>query len=390
MRKGTGALLALSGAVLLLAGCGPASASGGGGSKAPFKIGMAVGETGYMSGNDIPFSEGAKLAAVALNKKGGIDGHKVEVTVVNMDSNASTGVTAVNELLTKDGVDAVIVGSVSAATAAESSEITAHKVPMIAASVLPSNDQWIFSTLQPVTLSDNAEMGFVKSKLHDKTIGVIYSETPYGQESAALMKKIAQQYGIHVLVSEGVSTDATDITPELQKVQASGAQAVVDVLTGPIHVVEAKDAASMGLKVPIVMAQDARQTFKEATQAYPNTYWVALAAQVYPHEANTGIRQAVAKFRPYYLKKYGHQPGFANAARGWDSVHILAQAVKQSGALTGTKLRYALEHVSYTGTGSIYDYTPSDHTGQASSPNPMAVAQYKNGSLTVVYTPPQS
>ncbi len=388
-RGALGASLALAGA-MVLAGCGTTGGgTAGASSKPPIKIGVAVGETGYLSSKDIPFSEGAQLAVQAINKAGGVDGHLLKLYVVNMDSSATTGVTATNQLLTQDGVDVMLAGSVSAATAAEAPLVTNHQVPMIAASVLPTDSQWIFSTLQPASKGDDAALGFVKSVLHVTSIGVVYSETPYGQESNALMATLGKTFGINVVASEGVPTNATDITPALQKIKASGAKAIIDVLSGPIHVVEAKDAASLGLNLPIVMSQDVTKTIKEASAAYPDTYFVTLPPQIYPHESNAAMKAALAKFIPYYKKAYGSAPGLAYAARGWDSIQILAKAVRASGAITGTKLDNALANVSYTGTVSEYAYTPTDHTGQKSVPNPMDVAQFQGSQINVVYTPQQ-
>lgn len=375
--------------LLLLAACGTSAngSNSGSGSKAPIVVGVAVGLTGYLSTDDKPFSEGVQLAASYFNSHGGIDGHKVVIDVVDMGSNAAKGVTVLHQLLYQDSANAIIGGSTSAATAAYAPVVTSQKVPTIAASVLPSDDQWEFSTLQPVSKSNAAGLDFVSSALHVKSIAVLSSQTPYGQEAAATMKSQASKLGISVVSSQSVATDATDLTPQLQKVQASGASAIVDILTGPVHIVEAKSAAGLGLKIPIVMGQDSRPIFRQATEAYPDAYWTGLAAQLYPHNAEAGIKAANAAFQPIYLKAYGNQPGIANAARGWDSMQILAQAVEASGAITGTALDNALEHVSYTGADSQYSYTPSDHTGQKSVPNPMGIAQYHGSAITVAAPP---
>jgi branched-chain amino acid transport system substrate-binding protein len=378
--------LSFTGLAVLLAACGSTSSTTSTTAKAPVKVGVAVGLTGYLAPDDVPFSEGVRLAAAAINAKGGIDGHKIELTVENMDSSASTGVTVIQQMIDQDGVGVIIGGSTSAATAAYAPIVARAKVPVIAASVLPQDDQWEFSTLQPVTETDQVDLGFVARKLHDSKIAVIYSETPYGQFASAEMKAEAAKVGISVVSSQGVLTDATDLTPQLQAAAAAGAQAIVDVLTGPVHIVEAKSAADLGLKIPIIMGQDTRSIFRQSTAAYANVYWTALGAQVYPHNTDPSIKSANAVFAPIYAKAYGSAPGEANAARGWDTVQILAQAVRASGAVTGTKLLDALEHVDYTGTESQYAYTPTDHTGQQTVANPLGIGHYVGGKASIVYT----
>lgn len=388
--KSTVALTSFACSAVLLAACGSSSASSSSSTssvpKAPIQIGVAVGLTGYLASDDVPFSNGVKLAAAAFNAKGGIDGHKVDVTVQNMDSAAATGVTVVTQMIDQNHIDVLIGGSVSAATAAYAPILTRAQVPMVAASVLPTDDQWEFSTLQPTSESNVADLGFVKSKLKVSRVAVIYSETPYGEGAAARIEAQAKSLGLSVVSSQGVLTDATDMTPQLQAVQGSGAQVIVDVLTGPVHIVEAKDAANLGLHIPIVMGQDTRSIFKQSTQAYPDVYWTALGAQVYPYNTSPQVKAANATFAPIYMKAYGNSPGEANAARGWDSLQIVAQAVNSSKAITGTKLDSALEHVSYTGTETSYRYSPSDHTGQLSVSNPLGIGHFVGNRSEIVYT----
>ena len=354
-------------------------------SKKPIVIGVAVGLTGYLAADDVPFSHGVELAAKYMNSHGGMDGHKVVLHVVDMQSNAATGVTAMTQLIDQSSIDAAIGGSVSAATAAYAPLLARSSVPMIAASVLPADDQWQFSTLQPTSETDAIDLGFVASKLHLKSIGVVYSQTPYGEQASKGMAAAAAKDGISVLSTQAAQTNATDLTPQLQKIQSSGAQAIIDILTGPVHLVEAKSAANLGLKIPIVMGQDTRQIFEESTAAYANTYWTGLGAQVYPYNSNASIKAANAAFLPVYRAAYGSQSGIGNAARGWDSMQILAQAVKASGAVTGATLRNALQKVTYTGTETQYAYTASDHSGQLHVSNPLGIGQYHGSSYKIVY-----
>lgn len=389
LKVGAALLLASS-----LAACGSSGGSSGGGnnsggssSKEPIKIGVAVGLTGYLAGTDVPFSEGVQLAANDFNSHGGIDGHKVEVTVRDMKSNAAEGVNVANQLLNQVGVGVIIGGSTSAATAAEAPIASRKSVPIIAASVLPENPQWLFSTLQPVTKSNAAGLGFAADNLHAKKIAVLYSQTPYGQGAANAMKQQAEALGIQVMSSQGIQTGATDITPQLQQAKGSGADAILDVLTGPVHIVEAKDAAGMNLGLPLIMGTDAPSTFKQAFQAYPDSYSTATAAQIYPQNQDPQIKAANAKFHPIYEASGKDPDGIGDAGRGWDTMQILASAVKASGAVTGEKLRSALEKVTYSGTMSEYKYSAEDHTGQKTVPNPLAIAQFQGDTVKVIYNP---
>jgi branched-chain amino acid transport system substrate-binding protein len=379
---------ALLGAVL--AGCGgPSGSSTGTDSAGTVHIGLAVGKTGYLAAVDTPFGNGVNLAADYLNKNGGMGGKKIEVTTLDMQSNAAKAVPVTNQLLNQYKVGVIIGGSTSAATAADAPIIGPRKIPMIAASVLPPGSNWVFSTLQPVSKTNAIDLEFAKS-LKATKIAVLYSQTPYGQSAAAARGAAAKTAGLAVVASEAVEVNATDLTPQLSKAKAAGAQAIIDVLSGPVHIVEAKGAATLNLNIPLIMGTDEVATFEPAAQAYAQSYITAIAPQVYPKNNEAGIKAANDKFLPIYQAAYGDKPGIASAARGWDSVMILAEAVKASGAVTGDKLREALESVSYTGTMSTYKFSAGDLTGQVGTPNPLGIVKENGGKLEVVYTPSAS
>lgn len=369
-----------------LAGCGSSSTPAG---VETLHIGLAVGKTGYLAAVDTPFGNGVTLAADYLNKNGGVNGKKIEVTTLDMQSNAAKAVPVTNQLINQYKVGVLIGGSTSAATAADAPIIGPRKVPMIAASVLPPDTNWVFSTLQPVAKTNAIDLAFAKS-LHATKVAVLYSQTPYGQSAASAMGDAAKAEGLIVVASEAVEVNATDLTPQLSKAKAAGAQAIIDVLSGPVHIVEAKGAATLNLNIPLIMGTDEVATFEPASQAYPQCYITAIAPQVYPKNNDAGIRAANEKFLPIYQAAYNNQPGIASAARGWDSMMILAEAVKASGAVTGDKLREALENVSYTGTMSTYTFSPKDLTGQVGTPNPLGIVRENGGKLEVVYTPSAS
>jgi branched-chain amino acid transport system substrate-binding protein len=247
----------------------------------------------------------------------------------------------------------------------------------------------VFSTLQPVSKTNQIDLDFAKS-LKATKVAVRYSQTPYGQSAAASMGAAAKAEGMTVVDSEAVETSATDVTPQLSKAKAAGAQAIIDVLSGPVHIVEAKGAATLNLTVPIIMGTDEVATFEPAAQAYAGSYITAIAPQVYPKNTDPQIKAANDKFLPIYQAAYGDKPGIASAGRGWDSVMILAEAVKASGAVTGDKLRDALAQVTYTGTMSAYKFSDDDLTGQVNTPNPLGIVKENAGKLEVVYTPTAS
>ena len=48
---------------------------------------------------------------------------------------------------------------------------------------------------------------------------------------------------------------------------------------------------------------------------------------------------------------------------GYDSVYVLAEALRHGGAASPAKLRDALERVTYTGVSGVYRISAGDHNG---------------------------
>ncbi len=359
--------------------------SGRAANKPPIEVGMAVSLTGFLASNDAAFIDGVKLAVKVANEAGGIDGHEVHLHILDNASNATTGVTAINQLLNQFNVSVLINGLSSAQNGAAEPIVERAKVPMLVYSDLPPNPTWAFFANTPHNKHVDIQLAFVKDRLHAKTIAIIYSQTPFGQLGAQQMAAGAQQLGLNVLSSSGVEGSTTDLTPLMSKVKDSNPDAIIDVVTGSTHIVETKAATTVGLKVPIVMTGDDLGIMQQSTMAYPNVYFSATAPQAYPNVPNPRIKAKIAGFLVSY-KAAGLDPGnLLGAAYGWDAVTILAQAVKASGATGGDALRAALEKVSIDGTNSAYHYTADDHSGQKNVPNPLQIGKLQGSTINIVF-----
>lgn len=382
------AILAVT--ALCLAACGSTSgsSSGSSSSKAPIEVGVAAGITGYLAATDGPVTEGIKFAVDRANKSGGADGHQINIHVLDVASTASTGVTVVNQLMNQYNATVILTGALSAGTAAYVPIVGPRQVPLITDTVLPTDPKWVVSVLPWVDHIVQRQMDYVSKELHAKTVGVLYSQTPYGQQASKAITEQAGSYGLSVPVNVGVDTTSTDVSPTLARVRDARADAIITVLTGPIELVVAKNAASLGLNIPVVQASDDVSIYKTSAASYPNTYFTAIAPQTYPNVGDSKRKAAIKAFMDEWSKSHSDITGVSGALAGWDEIQILVAAVKASHATSGEALRAALEKTSIVGTTTDYNYGPSDHTGQQKVPNPLAIGQFKGGSLTIVSPPP--
>ena len=354
--------------------------------KDPIEVGMAAALTGYLASYDGQFIDGVKLGVDHANAAGGIDGHKIELHILDDASNATTGVTVTNQALNQFNVSVMLNGLSSAQNAAIEPILERAQVPQIVFSVLPPNPKWAFLVNLINERADALEIDFANQKLHAKKIAIVFSQTPYGQTAAKFMSERAKRLGLDVVYSQAIEPSVTDMTPQLAALKATGAEAVLDMLTGSTHIVEAKAAVTVGLGVPIVLATDDLPTHQKVAAAYPQSYFVATAVQAYPNNDTPETKTACGSFIATYQKAGHDMATISGASFGWDAVRILAKAVAGGGATGGDALHAALEKTEVQGCNTLYKYSADDHSGQMDSPNEQTIAKIgPDGKAEVVF-----
>lgn len=379
-------------AVAVLAACsssgsGSSSGSSAASSTSPITIGVSAAETGYLSASaDIPFLNGLKYAVSAINSAGGVDGHKMVLSaVLDEQSTAATGVANVNQLINQDHVNVIMAGSDSTACTSAESAVNAAQTPMTCISPTPAGSEYQFQVAASVPGMVTDEMGYIKSR-HITSIALVNVSTVYGQIIGKIIKGLAAADGIKVAYTTTVSATATDLTATMQAVKAAHPGAVVDSITGPEHVVEAKGAAAAGLSVPLIQITDTTNVFQEGAQAYLDLYFVTLPPQAYPNVSNAPLATAIKPFWSMYSSKSsGNTSQIAAAAYGWDAVHILAAAMAKARAFTGPGLQAALQELTYQGVNSLFKFSTTDHSGETTVPDPDSIGHFSGGKLQIVY-----
>ena len=356
-------------------------------SSEPLRIGMAVALTGFLAIPDRQFVAGVELAVENANKRGGADGHPIELHVIDDASSAAVGVTVTNQLINQFAIGAMLNGLSSAQNAAILPIVTRAKIPMIITSQLPAGDRrWVFLVTSTSEQFADIQLRFAHEYVKAKRVGVVFSQTPYGQIGARLLVAGAARNGLAITASQGVEGSTTDMTPLLAGLKSAGCDAIIDVLTGSTHIVEAKSAALVGLHIPLVMAGDDLPTLRQAASAYPDLYFIAEPPQAYPHIPDPKTKSAFERFLAVY-KDAGGDPAVlaTTTAFGWDAAEMLIAAVRASGAVSGEPLRAALEALKFQGTSTFYAFTKEDHTGQADEPNRLQIGRVADSAVDVVF-----
>lgn len=369
-----------SGASSNTAGSTSGSGSSGSFTGSPVIIGQEVCQTGYLSATDLYLVNGAQIAVDQLNQAGGILHHKVELQSVDTQCVASNEIQLAESLIEKSHASALIGGYQSAAISGVLPIVKQDKVPFVAAGTLPLESPWGVTTFPPNTYPGAAFLSYVVSKLGVKSVGNISGDTPYGTALQAAVSSEAKALGVTTKNVE-ISNTATTTTPVLQ--QVSGTDAIFSNTTGPINIIMAKDAATLGLKVPLIFNDPA--DCPQIAAAYQPTYCEIPQAMLYPNVANPTIKANDGVLWSVYKASGGKTLNFPSITVGADQVELIAKAMTKAGTTTdGSAVNTALASLDYVGAQAEYKFQPGHTFG---SSNPYVLASTKSNSMIVVYQP---
>jgi len=375
-------LASLMAAALLTAGCASEENEGGGEGGGPISLGASVDLTGYLASFDRGVNEGVELAVQQINEDDGVLGSELQITSEDMKADPQQGVRVTQKLINQNGAVGIINGFSSAATEAVDPIAESQQVPVIAASVIPDGTKWSFSTLPKPAFETGVRMEWLTEKGID-SIGVLMDATPYNEAQLAALKEQAKELDIEITRVVQHDSDAVDLRPQITRLLQSNPDAIMKLSAGPTHVLAARALSNAGADLPLLLSIEALETIRQATEAYPNTYFAAAPPQVFdalkPDERSDELERLV-EIAP-------EDQDLTYVGRGYDAALLFAAAIEEAGSTDGEAIRTALEELpEFEGTSGVYDFTPDNHYGVVT--NPLFLAQVgSDRSTRIVYRP---
>jgi branched-chain amino acid transport system substrate-binding protein len=353
-------LIALGTVLVLPFGCkGKEGATGGGGTAGDSGSGdILVGEYGSMTGLVSAFGkstdEGIQLAVDEINKAGGINNRKIKIVgPEDTESAAAKGQVAVKRLVEKNVV--AVLGEVSSGISLAGGPVCQNaQVPMISPSSTNPQVTKIGDYIFRVCFTDLSQSAviakFAKDSLHANSAAIFYaSDVPYSVGIKDEFTKNFTARGGKVIAETSYVQSDKDFKAPLTKLKASSP----DVILVPGYYSDAgsicKQARDLGITVPILGGDgwDNAEFHTYAGNAITNCFFSDHASMDDPNPV-------IQTFVKAYTAKYGKAPD-SLAALGYDSMNVLAAAIKKSKSLKGPDLRDAIAQTKDFGgvTGSI-------------------------------------
>lgn len=350
---------------LILGGCGQQTSAPEG--KEPYKIGAVFDISGKSSSLGIPERDTAEMVVAEINKNGGINGHPINLIVVDSKSNETEAALAAKKLI-QQGVAAIIGASTSGTTMAMVDIIQNNNIPLIscAASVRivePVTDRkWVFKTAQSDSFVAARIIDYLMSKGLTK-VGLATVNNAYGDSGRAEFEKAAKTAGLTIVAAEKFEQDDTNMTPQLTGIKRENPDAVICWAIPPAASTFTVNYMQMGIKAPLIHSSGVgNQNFIElAGQAAEGAVFPIgrlLVAEQLPD--SDPQKEVTMNYAEQYEKTFGPRSTFGGHA--WDAVKIIAQALEKVGD-DPAKIRDEIEKTSFTGVTAVFNFTPQDHSG---------------------------
>jgi branched-chain amino acid transport system substrate-binding protein len=327
---------------------------------AQIKIGVAEALTGNAAQYGVPIRKGIELAAGEINGSGGINGVKIELIIEDEQGKKEEGINVFKKLVFQDKV--LMLFGPTLSNSAQASDPVAQSAKVVVfgtsntADGITSIGNFVFrnsvteADILPVTLKVAAQ------KTGLKKVAVFYgNDDIFTKSGYDNFKKALETTKIPVTTTETFAKGDVDFKPQLTKIKASNADAIV------LSALLAEGAPAMiqsrqlGIALPFIggNGMNSPKIFDLAKDNSDNL-WVGSPWSIENPAAEN------KRFIVSYQKAHGALPD-QFAAQAYDALYIVAQALKKI-TLTGkleadrAALRNALPATQWAGATGPFKF----------------------------------
>jgi branched-chain amino acid transport system substrate-binding protein len=231
-------------------------------------VAINVGVIQPLSGANAQFGvncrDGIELVADAINAAGGIKalgGAKLNLVVADATSNPAAAAAMAKRLIDQNDLTAVLGAFASSLTLAIS-EVTARAdIPFLTMSfadeITGRGLETVFQITAKASVIGRAQVNYTLaiaeaagSKI--EKIAIMYEDTAYGVAQSRGLRRAARDAGVAVAMDEAYPLGITNVMPLIEKLQASGAQAVflLSYLNDSLFIV--RTMRQQQIRIPVV------------------------------------------------------------------------------------------------------------------------------------------
>ncbi|GCL69703.1 branched-chain amino acid ABC transporter substrate-binding protein [Veillonella tobetsuensis] len=337
------AVFGLAGVMAVAAGCGSNKDAGNANSNEA-KIALLTTTTGGAAAYGESIKAGAELAVSEINADA--NAVKINLLVEDTKGDKNEAINAMNKVIAKDKVVAVIGPMLSgemmaAGPVANKSKVVALGTSTTAEGITDIGD-YIFRNAVPESLAVDTAIKEAHKTLDFKTAAIMYSNNNDQMVSVNnTARKALESVGVQIVDTETFADKDTDFSAQLTKIQQAKPDVIIVASLYQEGALIMKKMREMGMNQPVVGSNgfNSPQFIKIAGDAANG---VIVGTPWFPNKED----QKVKDFRKAYVAKYGKEPD-QFAAQAYDAVYLYEAALKKAGSTTDReKFREALKNIA--------------------------------------------
>ncbi|MFN4237425.1 MAG: ABC transporter substrate-binding protein [Vogesella sp.] len=329
----------------------------------PIRVGLSGPFSGGSSPMGLSMRNGIRLAVEDINAKGGVLGRPIQLVERDDRGRPELGLRIASELIDKQRVVATVGFANSGVALASQIRYQQARIPAITAvatahlitqQFAPPRHaaNYVFrvaasdSLQAPLIVREAQRRGFTR-------LAVLSDNSNYGRLGQQSLLKALKQAGLKAVSISQFHNGELDMSVHLNKARAAGAQCILTYTIGPELAQIANTLAQMEWRVPMIGSWTLSMS-NFIDNAGPN----AVGARMVQTFIQDGTTPARLQFINRYLRANGglRIPSPPSAAQGYDSMLLLAAAIRQAGSTDGPAIRQALENLKQPVAGLITTY----------------------------------
>ena len=325
-----------------IAGCGGNSSSTSNANEA--KVALLTTTSGAAAAYGESIKNGAELAVAQVNADA--NNVKINLLVEDTKGDKNEAINAMNKVISKDKVVAVIGPMLSGEMMAAGPIANKNKVVALGTSTTAEGitdiGEYIFRNAVPESLAVDAAIRQAHKVLGYKTAAIMYSNNNDQMVSVNnTAKKALESEGVQIVATETFADKDTDFSAQLTKIQQAKPDIIIVASLYQEGALIMKKMRELGMNQPVVGSNGfnspafIKNAGAAADGAIVGTPW-------FPNKDEQKVRD----FRKAYVEKYGHEPD-QFAAQAYDAVFLYEAALKAAGSTTDReKFRNALKGIT--------------------------------------------
>jgi len=350
----------------------------------PIRIGLIYDLSGpFAAAGSVASSIGAQIAIDLINERGGAGGkYKVQPISADSQSKADAAINEVERLINQEKVEIVLGVYASAHAVPLAAKVEAQKkilwiTTAVATSVLKDqNRQYVFRAqihsdqygqAFASFLSENAKAR-LGAEPKDVKVAVIHEDGPYGVGVGQATDQFSRERGLQVVLREGYSAAAPDLSSLVTKLKRAGAEVISHVGYNPDITLFLRQAREGGLRFKMLVGNGAgysqldklRATFGKDIDNFCNIDPVP-AQLLDPKSLAPGLGDLIKIMVDRYKAKTGATDVPPHCSMGFNQTWILLNNVlplakEKYGGFDAEAVRKAALDVDIAPGGTIQGY----------------------------------